>query len=126
MSDGSVFEVYGSFFFGAASKFRDAIREIERKPRVLVVRLREVLAIDATGMRALEDLLDKTRRDGTALVLSGVHAQPLQALERSGLLAQIGEANVFDHIDPALERARLAASRGGSRRRGSRGSSPSA
>jgi sulfate permease, SulP family len=104
-----VFEVYGSFFFGAASKFRDAIREIERKPRVLVVRLREVLAIDATGLRALEDLLDKTRRDGTALVLSGIHSQPLMALERAGLLAQIGEANVFDSIDPALERARALA-----------------
>jgi sulfate permease, SulP family len=101
-----VFEVYGSFFFGAASKFRDAIREIERKPRVLIVRLREVLAIDATGLRALEDLLDKTRRDGTALILSGVHAQPLLVLERSGLLEQIGQDNVFTDIDAALERAR--------------------
>jgi len=101
-----VFEVYGSFFFGAASKFRDAIREIERKPRVLVVRLREVLAIDATGLRALEDLFDKTHRDGTALVLSGIHAQPLQVLERSGLLERIGLENVFYDIDAALARAR--------------------
>ncbi|HTO69459.1 MAG TPA: SulP family inorganic anion transporter [Myxococcota bacterium] len=100
-----VFEVYGSFFFGAASKFRDAIREIERKPRVLVVRLREVLAIDATGLRALEDLFDKTNRDGTALVLSGIHAQPLQVLERSGLLERIGLANVFVDVDAALARA---------------------
>ena len=100
-----VFEVYGSFFFGAASKFRDAIREIERKPRVLIVRLREVLAMDATGLRALEDLLDKTNRDGTTLVLSGIHAQPLQVLERSGLLARIGLENVFTDIDPALARA---------------------
>jgi len=100
-----VFEVYGSFFFGAASKFRDAIREIERKPRVLIVRLREVLAIDATGLRALEDLLEKTRRDGTALLLSGVHAQPLLVLERSGLLEKIGLANVFTDIDAALARA---------------------
>ena len=107
-----VFEVYGSFFFGAASKFRDAIREIERKPRVLIVRLREVLAIDATGLRALEDLLDKTRRDGTALVLSGIHAQPLQVLERSGLLAKLGEQNVFGDIDAALERAREIVARG--------------
>jgi sulfate permease, SulP family len=100
-----VFEVYGSFFFGAASKFRDAIREIERKPRVLIVRLREVLAIDATGLRALEDLLDKTHRDGTTVVLSGIHAQPLLVLERSGLLTRIGPENVFDDIDAALARA---------------------
>jgi SulP family sulfate permease len=101
-----VFEVYGSFFFGAATKFRDAIRGVERRPLVLIVRLREVLAIDATGLRALEDLLDKTRRDGTTLILSGIHAQPLVVLERSGLLDAIGHDNVFAHIDAALDRAR--------------------
>jgi SulP family sulfate permease len=68
--------------------------------------MRAVLAIDATGLRALEDLLDKTRRDGTVLVLSGVHAQPLVALERSGLLARIGEDNVHGNIREALARSR--------------------
>jgi SulP family sulfate permease len=106
-----VFEVYGSFFFGAASKFRDALRGIERKPKVLLVRLREVLAIDATGLRALEDLVDKTRRDGTHLILSGIHAQPLLVLERAGVLDAIGRDNVFEDIDSALERARALAGR---------------
>jgi len=106
-----VFEVYGSFFFGAATKFRDALRSIERKPKVLVVRLREVLAIDATGLRALQDLRDKTHRDGTHLVLSGIHAQPLLVLERSGLLDAVGRDNVFEDIDAALERARALAAR---------------
>ena len=106
-----VFEVYGSFFFGAASKFRDALRGVERKPKVLIVRLREVLSIDATGLRALEDLADKTRRDGTTLVLSGIHAQPLIVLERSGLLDSIGADNVFEDIDSALERARALVAR---------------
>jgi SulP family sulfate permease len=101
-----VFEVYGSFFFGAATKFRDALRGVERRPRVLIVRLREVLAIDATGLRALEDLHDKTRRDGTTLILSGIHAQPLIVLERAGLLDAIGRENVFEDIDQALVRAR--------------------
>ena len=101
-----VFEVYGALFFGAASKFKDAVRRVERPPRVLIVRMRDVLVVDATGLRALEDLLDKTRRDGTTLVLSGVHAQPLVALERSGLLARIGEANVHQNIREALACAR--------------------
>jgi SulP family sulfate permease len=101
-----IFEVYGALFFGAASKFKDAVRRVERAPRVLIVRMRHVLAIDATGLRALEDLLDKTRRDGTQLVLSGVHAQPLAALERSGMLERIGEDNVHGHISGALARAR--------------------
>jgi SulP family sulfate permease len=101
-----VFEVYGALFFGAASKFKDAVRRVERPPRVLIVRMRDVLAVDATGLRALEDLLDKTRRDGTTLVLSGVHAQPLVALERSGLLDKIGADNVHKNIREALARAR--------------------
>src|SRR5262245_50289947 len=101
-----VFEVYGALFFGAASKFKDAVRRVERPPPVLIVRMRAVLAIDATGLRALEDLLDKTRRDGTVLVLSGVHAQPLVALERSGLLERIGEDNVHGNIREALAHAR--------------------
>jgi SulP family sulfate permease len=101
-----VFEVYGALFFGAASKFKDAVRRVERPPRVLIVRMRHVLAIDATGLRALEDLLDKTRRDGTVLVLSGVHAQPLTALERAGLLERIGADNVHTNIRAALARAR--------------------
>ena len=101
-----IFEVYGALFFGAASKFKDAVRRVERPPPVLILRMRAVLAIDATGLRALEDLLDKTRRDGTQLVLSGVHAQPLVALERSGLLARIGEDNVHGNIREALARAR--------------------
>ena len=101
-----VFEVYGSFFFGAASKFKDALHEVATKPKVLILRLREVLAIDATALQVLEDLYNKTRKDGSVLVLSGVHAQPLVALERSGLLERIGEENAHMHIDDALNRAR--------------------
>ncbi len=101
-----VFEVYGPFFFGAASKFQDALGQVEGEVKVLVLRMREVNAMDATGLRALEDLAEKTRRVGTVLVLSGVHAQPLVLLERSGLLEKIGEENLFGNIDAALNRAR--------------------
>lgn len=101
-----VFEVKGALFFGAATKFRDALGSVETPPRVLVLRLRHVLSVDATGLRAVEVLLDECRRKGTALVLSGVHAQPLVALERSGLLARIGAENAHPDIDAALARAR--------------------
>jgi SulP family sulfate permease len=101
-----VFEVKGAFFFGAATKFREAIGAVERPPRVLILRLRHVLAMDATGLRAVEVLLDECRRKGTTLVLSGVHAQPLVVLERSGLLERVGEENVHPDIDAALARAR--------------------
>ena len=101
-----VFEVSGPFFFGAADKFKNAISRVEDKPRILILRLRHVLSLDATAMQALESVYTRFRRDHTTLILSGVHAQPLIALERSGLLDKIGEDNVHANIDDALNRAR--------------------
>jgi SulP family sulfate permease len=100
-----VFEVYGALFFGAASKFKDAMHRVEKPSAVLILRLREVLAMDASGLRALEDLLDQTRRDGTAVVLSGIHAQPMNVLERSGLLDRIGRDNLASDYPAAVARA---------------------
>jgi len=103
--DVEIFEVYGSLFFGAVDQFKDALRQLKRAPKVLILRMRNVLVIDATGLHALEDLLEKTKKEGTSLVLSGVHAQPLEVIESSGLLAKIGEDNICDGIDTALEQA---------------------
>jgi len=101
-----VFEVNGPFFFGAAHKFASAMAGIERRPRVLVLQMRNVLALDATGLRALEALQGEAERGGPALVLSGVHAQPVVVLERAGFLARVGEANVVGDLEAALARAR--------------------
>jgi sulfate permease, SulP family len=101
-----VYEVNGPFFFGVADRLKDALRRVEKPPRVFVLRLRRVPAIDATGMHALEELHGKCRREGTTLLLAGVHAQPLNAMLRYGLFDRIGEENVFENVDAALERAR--------------------
>ena len=101
-----VFEVSGPFFFGAAHKFASSLAGIERAPRVLVLRMRNVLALDATGLRVLEAIQDEAERGGPALVLSGIHAQPLVVLERSGLLDRLGAENVTGDLTEALERAR--------------------
>jgi SulP family sulfate permease len=101
-----VFEVAGPFFFGAADKFKDALGTVEERPRVLILRLRHVLTLDATALQALENLHARTRREGTALILSGVHAQPLIVMERAGFLDLIGPENVHGNIDDALNRAR--------------------
>jgi SulP family sulfate permease len=101
-----VFEVHGSFFFGAAHKFKSTLRNVQRRPRVLVLHIRDVLAIDATGLRALEELNTEALQEGTTLVLAGAHAQPLTALARSGLLDRIGEQNLAPDLESALARAR--------------------
>ncbi|HJQ12871.1 MAG TPA: sulfate permease [Gemmatimonadaceae bacterium] len=101
-----VFEITGPFFFGAAEQFKNTISEVARKPRVLIIRMRDVPAIDATGLHALHDLAKRSRREGSLLVLSDVHAQPMFALARSDMVDEIGEENIFGNIDDALNRAR--------------------
>jgi SulP family sulfate permease len=101
-----VYEINGPFFFGAAETFKDTLARTMGKPRVLILRMRNVPAIDATGMRALLDVIHRSRLDGSLVLLSDVHAQPMIALGRAGALDEVGEDNIFGNIDDALNRAR--------------------
>ena len=101
-----VYEITGPFFFGAAETFKDRVSRIAGKPKVLILRMRHVLAIDSTGLHALRELVQRSRREGILVVLSDVHAQPIVALERSGLYDDLTEENVHGNIDDALNRAR--------------------
>lgn len=101
-----VYEINGPFFFGASYKFKEAMREIGEHPKVMVIRMRNVLAMDATGLQALKEQYIDAKKRHCGFVVSGIHAQPLIALERSGLLETIGPENVFTDIDRALARAR--------------------
>jgi SulP family sulfate permease len=100
-----IYEINGPFFFGAAEKFKDTLAAVARNPKVLIIRLRNVPAIDSTGLNAFKDLVRRTRHEGTLVLLSDVHAQPMVALGRSALLDELGEENVFGDIDAALDRA---------------------
>jgi sulfate permease, SulP family len=101
-----VYEINGPFFFGAAEKFKDTLSEVSKKPKVLIIRMRHVPAIDSTAMHALRDLVRRTRKDRTLVLFSDVQSQPLIALERSGLLEEIGKDSLFGDIDEALAAAR--------------------
>ncbi|MEI6848060.1 MAG: sulfate permease [Chlorobiaceae bacterium] len=101
-----VFEISGPFFFGAASKFRDAMHIVEKAPKIRIIRMRQVLSIDATSLNMMRELLKDSNKTSTRLILSGVHAQPLFALQQYGLYDEIGEENIFGNIDDALDRAR--------------------
>jgi SulP family sulfate permease len=102
-----VYEINGPFFFGAAEKFRDTMTEIQGAPKVLVVRMRNVPAIDSTGIHALTDLIRRSKREGTLVILSDVHAQPMMAMGNARLLDEIGDDNIHGNIDDALNRARV-------------------
>ncbi len=101
-----IYEIDGPFFFGAAEKFKETIGSISRAPAVLILRMRKVGLLDATGIALIRELAKKGRRDGTTLVLSDVHAQPMDAMTKSDLREVIGDENFVGDITEALERAR--------------------
>ncbi len=103
--EAEVFEISGPLFFGAAYKFKDAIKFIEKTPKVLIIRLRKVPIIDATGIRTLEDVYKQSKHRGTKLILSEVHSeQVMKELKDARLLFAIGKANVTDTFEKALRR----------------------
>jgi len=101
-----VFEVYGTLFFGAVDQFTEAMRLLEEKPKVLILETRHLLAIDATGLRALEDLAAQLHHQKSHFILSGIHKQPLFALTNAGLLDRIGHDNLCGSLAEAVQRAR--------------------
>jgi len=102
-----VFEITGPLFFGAAYKFREAMKQIEKPPKVLIVRMRQVPVIDATGIRILKDVYKESRHRGTKLILSEVrHEQVMKELKDARLLFSIGKANVTKTFELALKRCR--------------------
>jgi SulP family sulfate permease len=101
-----VYEVNGPFFFGAAYKFEEAMNIVEKMPRVRIIRMRNVPAIDSTGLNTLQKVHKDCSKHRIGFILSDIHAQPLFALEQSGLKTIIGEENIFGNVDDALNRAR--------------------
>jgi SulP family sulfate permease len=101
----AVYEVQGAFFFGAAERFKDVLSMMDRPTKIIILRLRHVNVIDATGLQAINDLFRRCHKSQTTLVLSGIHSQPLIALQKYGLYNVIGEKNICGNIDDALKRA---------------------
>jgi len=101
-----IFRVFGAFFFGVVDKLDDELKRAKREPQVLILRVRKVLAIDATGLQALEDLRLKLRAKGKHLILSAPHTQPLAVMMNAGFIDRLGAENVCPHVTAALARAR--------------------
>lgn len=101
-----VYRIFGPFLFGAAEKMEDAISRVEALPKVLILRLHLVSAMDATALNALESVVERIRNRGGAVILSGLHRQPLGMLRRAGFVEVIGRDNLVAHFDDALVRAR--------------------
>ena len=100
-----MFEIKGPLFFGAVETFRQTLDPLGEHPRVLIIRMRDVHAVDATGIHALKDVIRRSARDGAQVLLSDVQPQPRAALADAGVFALIGENNVVPEVDDALAHA---------------------
>ena len=101
-----VYEIDGPFFFGAAESFKSALANVGRKPGALIIRMRRVPVVDSTGLAALRDVVLRSRREGTLVILAEVHSQPVVALTNSEFYEELGEENLSGTLAEALERAR--------------------
>jgi SulP family sulfate permease len=101
-----VYRIHGPFLFGATDKLAVIETGLAELPSVVVLRLRNMTAIDATGLHALERLADTLHASGRHLVLCGVRDQPAQLMDQAEFHRHIGDANIQPHLAAGLARAR--------------------
>ena len=99
----TVYEIFGALFFGDANDFLNVVDE--KGKNVLIFRMRNVPAMDISGLEALEEALEICHKRGMTLVLSHVNKQPMKVMEKAGFIEKIGRENLCENIDKALERA---------------------
>jgi SulP family sulfate permease len=102
----AILRIHGPFLFGTTEKLAQATADLTAFPPVVVVRLRNMTALDATGLHALEVFANRLRKSGRTLLLCGARDQPAQLLQKAEFIDRIGRENVLPHVEAALERAR--------------------
>lgn len=101
-----ILRIHGPFLFGTADKLADATADLARLAPIVVLRLRNMTAIDASGLHALETLSDRLRSSGRTLVLCGARHQPAAFLDRAEFREHVGRDNIQPHVQAAITRAR--------------------
>lgn len=101
-----VYQLSGAFLFGTADLLENTLLRLKQEPKVLILGLKQVMAMDATGLNALEEFHLKLRQRGKWLLLAGAHTQPLMMMLKDGFVERLGEENACENIDAALRRAR--------------------
>jgi SulP family sulfate permease len=102
----TLLRIHGPFLFGMADKLADATADLSGLGPVVILRLRHMSAIDATGLHAIETLSDRLRKANRSLILCGARAQPAALLHQSAFVEHLGADNIVPHFQAALARAR--------------------
>ena len=101
----SILRIHGPFLFGTTGKLMEETHDLDRFGPIVILRLRNMNAIDATGVHELEKLAARLKRSGRTLLLCGARPQPRKFLRRADFLEHIGARNIQPHVQAALARA---------------------
>ncbi|MBZ5655535.1 MAG: STAS domain-containing protein [Acidobacteriia bacterium] len=101
----TIFRIHGPFLFGATDKIAVITEKIHNLPPVVILRLRNMTALDATGLFALEEVARTLKASGRALILCGAREQPLRLIQQTEFEEFVGPENICDNVQSALERA---------------------
>jgi SulP family sulfate permease len=104
-SNVTILRIHGPFLFGTTEKLAEETKDLTQFAEVVILRLRNMTALDATGIHALEQFADRLHKAGKTLLLCGARDQPSRLIFRSGLLEHVGPENVLPHVQAALARA---------------------
>jgi SulP family sulfate permease len=100
-----VFRIHGPFLFGATDKLEGVLHKLDDLPPIIILKLRYMSAIDATGLQAIEQFADVVHSSGRGLILCGAPPRPAQLMKRAEFEEHLGPANICDNIGDALKRA---------------------
>jgi SulP family sulfate permease len=102
----TILRIHGPFLFGTTEKLAEATRHLGQFGDVVILRLRNMTALDSTGIHALEGFSERLHKAGKVLLMCGARDQPSQLLARSDFLERVGPENVLPNVQVALDRAR--------------------
>ncbi|PYY00280.1 MAG: hypothetical protein DMG64_17295 [Acidobacteria bacterium] len=101
----TILRIHGPFLFGSSDKINDIIESIPEMPAIIVVRLRNMTALDATGLQALQEFADAVHATGRGLIFCGAPSQPAKLMKRAEFEEHVGAGNVCPNVQAALARA---------------------
>jgi SulP family sulfate permease len=103
----AVFRIHGPFLFGATDKLGEVLHRLDELPAIIILRLRNMTAIDATGLQAIEEFADAIHASGRGLILCGAPERPAQLMRRLDFEKHLGRENICSNIGHALDRAKV-------------------
>lgn len=101
----AVYRIHGPFLFGAGDKVNEISNRIDELPQIVILKLRDMTAIDATGLQSLEDLAARCREKGRTLILCGAQPQPAKLIHQADFEEHVGRKNICPNFHAAIERA---------------------